>query len=87
MKGINFAAALDHLVNGKQSMSRLGWAHDNGTKKITLQKPDKNSMNTDPYFFMTIISPPVEGKTAAESRVPWSPSNADLLAKDWVEVK
>lgn len=85
MKGINFGAALDHLINAQESMTRDGWAHDNGTKKIKLQKPDEFSKMTAPYFFMTITAAG-KGDDGSDlvTYIPWSPSNADLLAQDWV---
>lgn len=81
---MNFGAALDFLINRKASMTRKGWAKDNGVKTIALQTADEKSKMSEPYFFMTITVTSGEGSVV--KIVPWSPSNADLLAKDWETV-
>lgn len=54
-------------------MSRDGW---NGKNQwLELQVPDQHSKMTLPYVFLTTV----DGK-----RVPWLPSQTDLLAIDWV---
>lgn len=52
--------------------SRRGW---NGPGQfIELQIPDEHSKMTLPYIFIT---------TVQGDRVPWLPSQTDLLARDW----
>jgi len=52
--------------------SRRGW---NGLGQfIELQVPDGNSKMNLPYIFLTNVQ---------GDRVPWFPSQTDLLAKDW----
>ena len=75
MEETTFGWALTKLRGG-HSIRREGW---NGKgMKIGLQVPDAHSMNTLPYIFMV---------TADGSRVPWTASQTDILAADWVIVE
>jgi hypothetical protein len=68
----DFGNALDMLRHG-QRVSRLG---RNGRGMwLALQVPDAHSKMTQPYVYMY---------TAQGDLVPWLPSQADLLAEDWV---
>jgi len=67
----NFALAIEHLAAGDKVI-RTGW---NGVGMyVHQQNPDANSKMTLPYFYM---------KTVQGDLVPWSPSNTDILARDW----
>lgn len=75
--GMHFGAALQELERGHK-MQRAGW---NGSGLwLELQKPDANSKMTQPYIFLCY---PEDAKTTPGARVPWTPSQTDMLAKDW----
>ena len=82
----NFGAALRRMREGLK-LSREGW---NGKGMwAELQKPDAHSKMTRHYIFLCVPN----GKTSqfaasneAVDRVPWLPSQTDLLAEDWFEV-
>lgn len=50
-----------------------------------MQRPDENSKITEPYLCLCahVISF-IEGETPKELRVPWTPSQEDLFAEDWM---
>ena len=73
MQESDFGWALGLLRAGRL-VRRVNW---NQPHTLSLQFVDKRSANTAPY----IVIHPAEG-----GRLPWSPSNADLLADDWEEV-
>jgi hypothetical protein len=63
--------AVKQLLDGAR-VARSGW---NGKNMfLELQKPDANSKMTLPYVYM---------RTMQGDLVPWSGSQADLLATDW----
>lgn len=74
MENLDFGEALDFLKNN-QRIARVGW---NGHHTLTLQVPDEHSKMTQPYIYMT---------TEAGARVPWCPSQTDLLSDDWMTVE
>lgn len=68
---MTFGMALSRLRMGKK-LQRDGW---NGKGLwIELQKPDANSKMTEPYLYLNY---------PAGNRVPWAPSQTDVLAEDW----
>lgn len=74
---MNFGQALEALKAG-QNVARAGW---NGVGLwLTLQVPDAHSKMTLPYIFMSY---PPDAKTTPGARVPWLPSQTDVLAEDW----
>lgn len=75
---MNFEEALEALKTGKR-VCRSGW---NGKGMwLKLQTPDANSKMTLPYIY---IEYPVGHPAYPNgSRVPWLPSQTDLLSKDW----
>ena len=75
---MNFEEALEALKTGKRAC-RSGW---NGKGMwLKLQTPDANSKMTLPYIY---IEYPVGHPAYPNgSRVPWLPSQTDLLSKDW----
>lgn len=79
-----FSWALRELKIGN-GITRKGW---NGKGLyVELQKPDANSKMTRPYLYL--VSPPGSSSqfgdptVTPEHRVPWVPSQTDLLANDW----
>lgn len=78
---LTFSDALDSLKLGAK-VRRRGW---NGVGLwLELQRPDADSRMTLPYIFLSYP----QGSVAypAGGRVPWLPSQTDLLAGDWMEV-
>lgn len=79
----NFSDALDMIKDGEK-ISRQGW---NGKGLwVELQKPDDNSKMTRPYLYL--VSPKGSTNQFGDvvkdfERVPWIPSQTDLLASDW----
>lgn len=68
---MNFALALEQLMDGRR-VARSGW---NGKGMwIALHKPDEGSKMTEPFLFM---------RTAQGGLIPWTVSQADVLAHDW----
>ena len=75
----SFSEALKLLRNGHR-LARSEW---NGKGIfIELQVPDKYSKMTSPYIFITGLQ--TDNPDAPRSRVPWQPSQTDLLASDWL---
>lgn len=71
-----FAWVLEQLMYGRRSQRflRTGW---NGKgMHIGLWHPLEEERLTEPYLFMF---------TVGGSYVPWVPSQADMLATDWME--
>jgi hypothetical protein len=83
---LDFGVALYRLKQGAK-VARAGW---NGKGlHLELQRPDEYSKMTLPYIF--IQYPAIKAsETAPENhlnaRVPWLPSQTDLLAEDWMIV-
>jgi hypothetical protein len=68
---MEFSTALAALKNGDK-LTRTGW---NGVGLfVELQRPDEHSKMSTPYLFIT---------NAQGGRVPWVPSQTDLMAEDW----
>jgi hypothetical protein len=57
-----------------ESVYRKGW---NGHHKLTVQNPDAHSKMTQSYIYMT---------TEQGERVPWCPSQTDILSSDWAVI-
>ena len=80
---MDFGKALHELKCGRQ-VAREGW---NGKGIfIELQRPDENSKMTSPYIFIDTTGLQTDNKAAPKSRVPWLPSQTDMLADDWLDV-
>jgi hypothetical protein len=71
--GMDFGGAL-HCMKGGDKCFRQGWA---GGVYVNLQKPDDHSKMTEPYLYE------IRGEMDGEC-VPWTPTQADMLAEDWV---
>jgi hypothetical protein len=75
--GMPFGAALEALKAGRR-VARAGW---NGKGLwLELQVPDANSKMTLPYAFLCY---PMDAQNTPGSRVPWAPSQTDMLTNDW----
>jgi len=71
-KNIGFAVA---ALYGGHKVAREGW---NGKGMfLELQVPDTNSKMTQPYIYLN---------TAQGGRVPWTCSQSDILADDYIIV-
>lgn len=74
---MDFGHALLMLKHGEK-VAREGW---NGKGLwLELQTPDAHSKMTLPYVFLCY---PDDAKTTPGARVPWEPSQTDMLAEDW----
>lgn len=71
---MDFGGALDQLRQGNY-VARQGW---NGKgQHIALQVPDEHSKMGLPYLYI---------RTVTGDLVPWTPSQTDILASDWLIV-
>lgn len=74
---LDFGQALDALKLGAR-ISREGW---NGKGMwLELQRPDAHSKMTLPYVYLNY---PKNADWFPGARVPWLPSQTDVLADDW----
>lgn len=82
----DFGSAIKALKNGYK-LAREGW---NGKGMyVLLQVPDENSKMNRPYIYMECPNGSTKqfGETKNEfDRVPWLPSQTDILAEDWTIV-
>lgn len=69
---MDFGAALEYLKSGC-IIYRKGWIDDGLFLK--LQTPDKNSKMTLPYIY---------ADTSLGNKVPYTASQEDILAEDWI---
>lgn len=77
---MNFGGAIEWLKKGSK-VRRRGW---NGKGIfIELQSPDENSKMTHPYTFIDTTGLQTDNPDAPKDRVPWLPSQTDMLAEDW----
>lgn len=84
---INFSDALKYLKRGMK-LKRKGW-NAKGLC-IEIQDPNSNSDMTRPYIFMNVPKGASNhfGEDNLElNKVPWLPSQTDLLAEDWCIVE
>lgn len=70
-----FGEAIAQLQAGKK-VTREGW---NGPHYLGLQVPDEHSANKQPYIYIVPMG-------ALANRIPWTASQADILATDWAIV-
>ena len=76
----DFGDALRFLWDGKK-LYRRGW---NGRGiYIAMQIPDSGSQNTLPYLYIVTNNLLSQNPDAPRGRVPWFPSQTDMLATDW----
>lgn len=80
---MNFGQILEAMKQGKQ-VARMGW---NGKGIfIELQQPDEHSKMTHPYIYIDSTGLQTSNPNAPKNRVPWSPSQTDMLTEDWYVV-
>ena len=84
---LNFGQALEELKQGRR-VSRECWEFIG--MNIELQIPDITSKMTLPYIFMNF--PVLEGNGTIDhnnvaDRIPWLPSQADILSSDWTVIE
>lgn len=76
--GLTFGMALESLKAGHR-VCRSGW---NGKGLwLELQVPDAGSKMTLPYIYLNY---PADAINTPCARVPWAPSQTDVLADDWI---
>lgn len=76
----NFGWAITEMYQGAK-MRRRGW---NGKGiHIEMQKPDDHSKMTQPYIYIETTNLQSDNPDAPRGRVPWFPSQTDMLAIDW----
>ena len=80
-----FSQALEMLKQGKK-VTRESW-NSNGSH-IELQHPDKYSKMTQPYLYIVSLIRITIGDNplTSQSRVPWIPTQVDILADDWTVI-
>lgn len=74
-EGMTFGLAVEALKTGKR-VTKQSW-HKQGMF-IALQVPDYQSKMTAPYMYIVIDG---------DYRIPWHPSQADVLEEDWMIVE
>lgn len=80
-KLMTFGEALELLKKGRK-IARKGW---NGKGLwLEIQNPDGGSKMTLPYVYLNY---PSGDKYHDGCKVPWLPSQTDMLEQDWVEVE
>lgn len=73
----SFGKAIEVLKGGGR-VRRAGW---NGKGMwLELQQPDANSKMTLPYIYLNY---PDNAVNTPGAKVPWAPSQTDVLANDW----
>lgn len=81
---MNFEKALELLKEG-QRIQRKNW---NGKGIfVELQVPDQNSKMTGSYTFIDTTALQTNNKDAPKCRVPWMPSQTDMLSDDWEQAE
>ena len=78
---MNFAETLN-LLNSGGMVRRAGWNCKGMSLK--LQKPDENSKMTLPYIYLEY--PKDSPAYPKGAKVPWTPSQTDILSEDWEQV-
>lgn len=80
---MDFGQALAALKEG-YSVARKGW---NGKGIfVHMQRPDAFSVMTHPYIYIDTTGLQTTNPDAPKNRVPWAPSQTDMLAEDWCVV-
>lgn len=81
---MDFGQAIWNLKNGNK-VARKGW---NGKGIfIELQIPDEFSKMSHPYAYIDTTGLKTNNPDAPKNRVPWLPSQTDMLSDDWEVVK
>lgn len=80
---MRFGEAIEAIEDGKKAM-RKGW---NGKGiYIELQVPDDHSKMSRPYIYINTKGLKSDNDHAPKCLIPWSPSQTDMLARDWAIV-
>ena len=80
---LDYSGALVALKGGAQ-VARAGW---NGKGIfIQVQFTDENSFMTSPYIYIDSSGLLSDNPDSPKNRVPWTPSQTDMFAEDWVLV-
>ena len=77
---MNFSEALEWLKAGEQ-VYREAWNAEGIV--VQLQQPDPHSKMINPYLYVDTT----ESTSKTKTRVPWLPSQTDILAEDWSMVE
>lgn len=79
-RDFDFGLALKLLKAGMR-VARVGW---NGKGLwLEMQRPDANSKMALPYLYLNY---PDDSQFTPGARVPWAPSQTDVLADNWMTV-
>lgn len=79
----SFSDAYKYLERGMR-VARKGW---NGKEiYLEMQFPDAHSKMTQPYVYIVTTGLQTDNENAPKGIVPWTPSQTDMAAKDWVFV-
>lgn len=81
---MTFAEALMQLMHGRRVSAKFLPSNI----FIELQRPDKGSMNTEPYLKMVTVCEPKPGSTTqfapyVSACEPWEPGRRSLFCGDW----
>lgn len=68
---MDFGEALICLRVGRP-VTRSAWSGP--TRRVDLQVPDENSKMSLPYLYLVTV----------RGQIPWTPTQVDILATDWV---
>lgn len=80
----NFGEAIKYIKRGLK-VARKGW---NGKGIfVELQVPDENSKMSHPYAYIDTTGLLSNNSDATRNRVPWLPSQTDMLSEDWIFVE
>lgn len=88
-----FSEALELLRQGgqvtRQSWGNLQRGQDPTVLRtfIEMQRPDEHSKMNYPYLYIVTVTLNTDGNSVLEDRVPWTPSQMDILADDWITLK
>ncbi len=77
----NFGRALQQLKDGLP-VRRATWSP---WKTIRLQTPNNKSLMTQPYLYIEYL--PRHPGFPFGARVPWTPTQIDLMAEDWAIIE
>lgn len=76
-RAMSFGVALEALRKGLK-VRRRGW--NASGLYLEMQEPDEFSKMTLPYVYLNY---PDDAKTTPGARVPWAPTQTDMLGLDW----
>ena len=77
----SFSDAYKYLERGMR-VARKGW---NGKGiYLEMQFPDEHSKMTQQYVYIVTTGLVTDNENAPKGLVPWTPSQTDMAAKDWV---